>query len=162
MAFIEPNNVLYGIAELPARLYGGLVYSNERINHQASTSNSNFIPLQNTSLFRRRELLFPRSATVPIPITRIPAANYGIEINRIKRIEADYYLRPEYHSLEQNRNLLAGEAIVSFKILLFYWRNFSLKRRYAYGLSMTIRRGSDCKSLYFNSTFRLTRTCQFV
>jgi hypothetical protein len=114
MAFIEPNNVQYGIAELPARLYGGLVYSHERITNSASTSRTRFIPLQNTSIFRKRDLLFPRCSTVPVPITRIPAANYNIEINRLRRIQADYYLKPEYHTLECNRNLMAGEAIVRF------------------------------------------------
>lgn len=124
MAFIEPNNVQYGIAELPARLYGGVVYSYERMNNQATSSK--FIPLHNTCFFRNRELLFPRSSTVPVPITRIPAIDYKTEVKRLSRIEADIFLKPEHYTLEQNRNLLAGEAVVSFNKYRFFNNHFML------------------------------------
>lgn len=112
MAFIEPQNVFYGISELPARLYGGIVYSSERINN--CISQNNFIPLHNTSLFRKRDLLFPRSITCPVPICQIPSTSYETEVKRLIRTPSDIYLKPEYVTKEQNRNLMSGETTVIF------------------------------------------------
>lgn len=108
---MEPNNLLYGISELPARLYGGIVYSYERINNQATKNK--FIPQQNTSAFLKRDLLFPRPSVLPVPICQIQAYDYTTEINRVSRVSSDVYTDPAYHATEQNRNLLSGEMIVS-------------------------------------------------
>lgn len=113
MAFIEPNNLDYGVAELTARLYGGLVYSNERINHQTTSTQGNFIPLHNTGIFRRRDLLFPHSSTCAVPIYGVSANDYPTELNRLSRISSDIYMKPEYATTEHNRNLLSGETVVS-------------------------------------------------
>lgn len=113
MAFIEPNNLVYGISELPARLYGGLVYSYERIKQQPSAEKVSFIPLQNTAMFRKRDLLFPHPSTCAVPIFRLKARDNQTRLNRLVRTPADIYLTPEYAISEQNRNLLAGETTVS-------------------------------------------------